>query len=202
MTLIEFVEKYDFPGSVVLLEGKRVVYENDKQKLYEFGRGIANATQHIKFRSGNAEGADLLFAKGVASVDKNRIEVITPYSGHRKSENVAGSTIAIDTLPISDLTNAIEISSYNQAYRKMVDAYINDNENRSNQFSIKGAYILRDSLKVVGSDSIISPSVFGFFYVHMHNPRSGGTGHTMNVCNLKKVPFLDQRKWSEWLKEM
>ena len=201
MTFKEFIEKYDFPGSVVLLEGKRDVYESDKQNLIDFGIGIAKHTKHITFRSGNAKGADLLFAQGVVQIDKSRIEVITPYSGHRISENVAGTTISIDSLNDSDLSEARQISAYDKSYRKMVEAYVHSRNDKSNQLAIKGAYILRDSLKVVGSPNI-KPSTFGFFYVHMHNPRSGGTGHTMNVCNLKKVPFFNQRKWFEWLAEM
>ena len=202
MTLTEFVEEYDYPGSVVLLAGKRIVNENDTEKLYDFGRGITAHTKHIIFRNGNADGADLLFAKGAASVNKSRMEVITPYQGHRKSEMMAGRVIPLDFLDADDMDEAIKVTSYNQGYHKMVNTYLCHGEIEPNQLAIKGSYILRDSLIVVGSEKLILPSVFGFFYVHITNPRSGGTGHTMNVCNLKKVPFLDQRRWSEWLKEM
>jgi hypothetical protein len=80
MEIKEFIEKYDKPYNIILLEGKRDVLEKDKVKLIELGKLLASSTEHIIFRSGNANGSDELFAKGVVEVDQKRFQVITPSS--------------------------------------------------------------------------------------------------------------------------
>jgi hypothetical protein len=85
MTLKEFIDQYDNENSIVLLEGKRKVLEEDKEKLIELGELLASKTSKMIFRSGNAEGSDQFFSDGVTSIDQKRLQVITPYSGHRKN---------------------------------------------------------------------------------------------------------------------
>jgi hypothetical protein len=89
----EWKAKYDVAGSIVLLEGKREVLPEDEQKLVELGRMLAKNTELMRFRSGNAPGSDELFSRGVAEIDTSRLEVITPYSGHRAKYNVAGESL-------------------------------------------------------------------------------------------------------------
>lgn len=67
MTLHNSIQQYDVPGSIVLLEGKRDVREQDKDALVALGALLARETNHTLFRSGNANGADLHFSTGVAS---------------------------------------------------------------------------------------------------------------------------------------
>lgn len=57
--------------------------------------------------------------------------------------------------------------------------------------------ILRDTLKVTGSDTL-PPPVAGIFYVHAADPDRGGTGHTMRVCRALGVPVINQFQWLEW----
>jgi hypothetical protein len=78
----DFIEKFDQPGSIDLLEGKRIVKPDDEDKLILVGKMLAENSKHITFRSGNAKGADELFSKGVCSVDASRLEVITPFTDH------------------------------------------------------------------------------------------------------------------------
>jgi hypothetical protein len=87
MTYLEFVAIHDKPGAVVLLEGKREVPAEDQDRLRALGRLVAAGTKHITFRSGNAEGSDHFFSEGVAGVNPKRLQVITPYSGHRSKTN-------------------------------------------------------------------------------------------------------------------
>ena len=96
MTLGEFIEQFDNPGSIVLLEGKRAVLPEDESKLIALGNLLASATCHMLFRSGNAAGADYLFCSGVANVDPNRLQLISPYKGHRKKYSPGGKTISLD----------------------------------------------------------------------------------------------------------
>ena len=79
----------------------------------------------------------------------------------------------------------------------MIDKYVGGAKDR---FSIKAAYIIRDTVKVTGTQSGVAPTTFAFFYDDEQNPKTGGTGHTMEICELNKVPYLTQKVWMEWLK--
>jgi len=70
-----FIEKYDKPENVILLLVKPKVLKGDEQKITKLGRILAKQTQHIKFRSGNANGSDELFEKAIASFNNQRIQV-------------------------------------------------------------------------------------------------------------------------------
>lgn len=60
MTFQEFIDAYDQEGSVVLLEGKRTVLTTDAPILTALGKQLAESTRWMRFRSGNAPGADAL----------------------------------------------------------------------------------------------------------------------------------------------
>jgi hypothetical protein len=66
-----------------------------------------------------------------------------------------------------------------------------------NRYTIKAAYIIRDTIKAVGTENI-KPAAFGIFYDDLKNPKSGGTGHTMNICEQNGIPFVDQSVWFKW----
>ena len=196
MTLQQFVEKYDYEGAVVLLEGKRNVAENDKTKLVELGKLLATSTKHILFRSGNAKGADLYFSQGVAGVDPKRLQVIVPYSGHRKKENPAYDTVSLDDINLAEEPDIIYQSKKNKKTERLVDKFVAGDVNRN---TIKAAYILRDTVKVIGSAET-PPASFAIFYDDLQKPETGGTGHTMQVCKANGVEYVDQQIWFGWLK--
>ena len=195
MTLKEFLSKYDYPGSVILLEGKREVGERDKDKLVALGRLLAGESTKMIFRSGNAKGADEYFSKGVASVSNERLQVITPYEGHRRKSNIATDTVSIDDIDLVEETNVVNLSLRNKKTEKLVKKYVSGTKNRLTQ---KAAYILRDTVKVTGTKNIV-PASAGIFYDDIANPASGGTGHTMDICKHNGIPVLDQTIWFHWL---
>lgn len=196
MTLEEFIEQYDREGSVVLLEGKRDVLPEDRPKLETLGRMLAERTKHIRFRSGNAAGADECFSRGVAEVNPNRLEVITPYAGHRQEPGLAGYTIPLDEVDLVNEPEVIYQTANNRRNEQLVRRYVDGNRDRN---TIKAAYLLRDTIKVTGTGSGIPPASFGIFYDDLSNPGQGGTGHTMDVCRNKNVPLIDQLVWFHWL---
>jgi hypothetical protein len=196
MTLKEFIEKNDTAGSIVLLEGKRNVVEDDKIKLTQLGSLLAAKTTKMLFRSGNAEGADHYFSLGVTAIAHTRLQVITPYTGHRKKTNTAYETISLDDVPLAAEPEVIYQSKGNKKTEDLIDRYVSGDKDR---YSIKAAYIIRDTIKVIGTENI-KPASFGIFYDDLANPKSGGTGHTMKVCEQNGVPVIDQRVWFEWLK--
>jgi len=195
MTITEFIEVYDKDDSIVLLEGKREVLGNDKSKLTELGRLLTTKTKKILFRSGNANGADYYFSAGVSSVDNSRLQVITPYTGHREKTNQAYETISLDDINIAAEPEVVYQSKKNKKTEKLIDQYVARGKNGN---TIKAAYIIRDTIKVIGAENI-KPATFGIFYDNLDNPKEGGTGHTMNVCEQNKIPIIDQRIWFNWL---
>lgn len=195
MTLKKFTEQYDVKDSIVLLEGKRVVLKEDINKLTALGKLLATKTKNILFRSGNAIGSDLYFSKGVAEVDKNRLEVITPYLKHREKYNLAGETHSMDEIDLVSEENILNLSKLNKKTEKLVDKYASGERDR---FTIKAAYIIRDTIKATGIGNIKSAK-FGIFYDDLENPNSGGTGHTMNICIQKNIPLINQKVWFKWL---
>src|SRR5687767_9136863 len=120
MTLDEFIKLYDRRESIVILEGKREVLENDKKKLTEVGRLLTTKTKKILFRSGNADGADHYFSLGVSSVDKSRLQVITPYTGHRNKTNEAYETISLDDINIAAEDEVVYQTKQNKKSEKLV----------------------------------------------------------------------------------
>jgi len=195
MTLNEFISKFDTENSIVLLEGKRNVLHEDQEKLFALGKLLATKTSKMIFRSGNAEGSDQFFSDGVASVDNKRLEVIVPYSGHRQKTNKAYNTISLDEINIAADREAVLQSKNNKKTEKLIDKFVAGDKNK---FTIKAAYIIRDTIKAIGTDGV-SPASFGIFYDDLENPMCGGTGHTMNVCEQNNIPIIDQRIWFSWL---
>jgi hypothetical protein len=196
MNFAEFLQTYDKPASVVLLEGKREINEADKQKLIDLGILLAKESKHIIFRSGNAPGADELFAKGIAMLDNTRLEVVLPYSGHRAKQNFAYSAVSIEDVNLAKEPEIVYESKANKKTEKLIDSYVSGDINK---VSIKAAYILRDTIKVMGSSDSIRAAAFGIFYDDLENPKQGGTGHTMNVCISQGVPYISQDVWLNWL---
>jgi hypothetical protein len=196
MTLHQFIIKYDFEDSIVLLEGKRNVDAADIAELIQIGELLASKTKHIKFRSGNAEGSDFYFSEGVIKVNPERLEVITPYSGHRKEKNNAYKTFPLDEINLLQEPEVIYQSKTNRT-GKFIDEFV---AGKKNHLTMKAAYIIRDTIKVTGT-KMIRRANFGLFYDDLENSRSGGTGHTMNICEINNVDYVDQRTWMKWLNE-
>ncbi len=197
MTLIQFISQYDYEGSVVLIEGKRNVPTSDQNKLETIGRLLAEKTKHITFRSGNANGADLYFSKGVVSVDFHRLEVMTPYDEHRKKSNLAGKTLSLESIDITAYDDIVNLSALNKKTQNLLKRYVDGHRDR---FTQKVAFIIRDTIKVVGVEGFPQAS-FGIFYDDLSDPKSGGTGHTMLVCDHCQVPYIDQTIWFHWLRD-
>ena len=56
---------------------------------------------------------------------------------------------------------------------------------------------------VIGADikrPLYAPTDADEFYVYdLRNPKSGGTGHTMMMCDSQMVPYVDQKVWGKWI---
>ena len=197
MTLKEFIQQYDEDNSIVLLEGKRAVLNVDQEKLTALGSLLTNKTKKMLFRSGNADSADYFFSVGVASIDNTRLQVITPYTGHRQKSNQAYETISLDDIDIAAEPEVVYQSKQNKKTEKLIDQYVSGDKNR---FAIKASYIIRDTIKAIGAKDI-KPATFGIFYDDLDHPKLGGTGHTMHICERNGIPVINQEVWFKWLTE-
>ena len=197
MKLNEFLQEFDKEGSVILLEGKVKVKEADIPKLIALGKLLTENSKFMRFRSGNAAGSDEYFSMGVAEVNPDRLEVVAPYSGHRKYNVLSKNIIALDELDMSKETKLIEQSSTRTKMTGLIKMYV-DGDRRG--FVMKAAYIIRDTLKVLGAREFL-PATFGIFYDNLEKPISGGTGHTINMCRLNNIRDINQTVWFDWLEE-
>lgn len=178
-----------------MLEGKRSVAEADIPNLISLGKLLAEKTRFIVFRSGNAPGADEYFSQGVSSVNPSRLQVIIPYNGHRKKYNLAGYTLSLDQINMVAESELVYAAKNHSATSKLVDDFI---EGKKNKNTIKAAYILRDTAKVLGYGDF-RVATAGIFYDDLNNPETGGTGHTIGLCKKYQIPVFNQNTWFEWL---
>ena len=197
MLYADFVAQYDQPEIVVLLLGKRKIVPGEQHLLEDLGAKLASTTKHILFRSGNAGGADELFAAAVSKVNQDRIEVVTPYLGHRKKYSEQYKTISLDQI---DLASEPELTYHAKKDNPSVNLVKRYENGFRDYTAMKGAYLLRDTLMVVGAQGLNVPKAsFAIFYDDLTKPKDGGTGHTMRVCSSLGIPFIDQRVWLEWI---
>ena len=196
MALAEFTAQFNSKNTIILLEGKRNVLESDKEKLIQLGNLLETHLSLATFRSGNADGADLHFSQGVLQVARERLQVITPYDKHREKQNNAYETISLDQIDLANESEVVYQSKNNKKTKSLIDKYVDGAKDR---FAIKASYIIRDTVKVTGTNSGIPPTTFAFFYDDLDNPKTGGTGHTMSICDINNVPFLTQSAWTKWI---
>lgn len=152
----------------------------------------------MMFRSGNSAGADELFAKGVAAVDPGRIEIVTPYKGHRKKYSQQFRNYSLDEIELAAEQDLLKYSKKIPANVNLIERY---SHGYRDNVGIKGAYLLRDTLMVLGAKSLpLARASFALFYDDLIHPRTGGTGYTMKVCDSLEIPYVDQRIWRKWIK--
>jgi hypothetical protein len=186
---------------VLLVEGIRDLPESDWDLVVRMGRMLAQRFPTAVFRSGNARGTDTAFAEGVALAAPNRLEyVITHAAMGRARRRTGARAFALDGIPnaadtpVGDYTVAAS-----PGVKGLVDAY--RARGGASPLGAKAAYLLRDTLKVVGAPELeLPPATAGIFYVSEADPLSGGTGHTVRVCLQRRVPVVFQRTWRGWIR--
>lgn len=186
-------------AQVVLLEGKRKVIEEDRDKLIRLGRKLTQDLPDCIFRSGNADGADTLFAEGVAKVNPANIQHIVPYKSHKPKNIKLGSMIiSVEDIRLTRDSELVSIAkSAGSSNKGLIDFFFTDKKTALRQ---KALYLIRDVLKVLGDEKAgIKRADFGIYYDDLEKPMSGGTGFTMKVCEHCKVPFINQEVFFKWL---
>jgi hypothetical protein len=181
---------------VIILAGSRKVPTNLQEKLVMLAAFLANEFPQATFRSGNADGSDSLFARGINTRAPSRLELVTPTPGHRKANRHPDNPVT----PLNSVSAAYEneLGGYaNQATPE--NSRIIDKRHEVPQLMSKARYLLRDTLMVLGDPAQnLSPATAGIFFTGA-DPMAGGTGHTIRVCKYYKVPVFLVQDWWRWL---
>jgi hypothetical protein len=120
-----------------------------------------------------------------------------PYATLRqKHVHSSARRIVLDALPAAALRPLVEISERaSPQYSRILNYYLE--KPGKNRAVMQAGYLLRDVLKVCGSmTGSVMPATAGIFYVNEADPLAGGTGHTIRVCRVAKVPVITQAAWN------
>lgn len=183
------------PDGVVLLEGRRRISPRDAEAARALAANLAREFPHLRFRSGNAEGSDEAFSDGVAEIDPARLQVIAPYEGHRRKSRHGKATYDSPAALGSVQEKAMAAATVAASPRNEGLVRRRATAGRS---AAKAAYLIRDTMKVLGHSREFPPPLCALFYVDLEDPDAGGTGHTLRVCRQNGVPHAFQDAWSTW----
>ena len=185
------IEKATCP--VVLLEGTRSLGRESEPFVEAFAAQLAANFPSAIFRSGNAPGSDQAFARGVASVDVARLEIVVPYTRHRLTERPDGARV----LSLDDIGDDAELDRLSLAASPIYEKLFASRAINASAAKVK--YLLRDTLKITGDSATdFAPATAGLFWVNPLKPNQGGTAHTMRVGQKMKLPMWTQEKWEKW----
>lgn len=187
---------------VILLEGTRKLPEAEHVRLRCLAEWFCREFPQAVIRSGNAEGTDAVFADVVAAIDPARLELVLPHAGMGRARRPAGARcLSLDALPRHELEGiAAATRGAGRDAGRLAAHYLERAGRPKTAAASKAAYLLRDTLKVLGCESMgLAPARLGVFYVNPESPKGGGTGHTIRVCELQGVPVAIQSDWGGWL---
>lgn len=154
------------------------------------------------FRSGNAEGTDTVFADAVAASDPSRLELVLPHRGMGRARRPATARcFSLEMLPRTELEHIVAVTrGVGRDAGRLADRYLNQDTVGKSAATAAAAYLLRDTLKVVGSEALgLAPASLGIFFVNKEHPTGGGTGHTITVRSQQGVPVAVQSQWATWM---
>jgi hypothetical protein len=181
---------------VILLEGTRQLPVEKRPVLADVGRKLAKAFPLAVFRSGNATGTDEAFAAGVATVPGSKLQLVLPTPGMGRSRRPTSATcLALDDLSLEERQHlARESLAASPENHRLFDLYLRGQS--GNPAYAKAQYLVRDALKVIGSPARqLAPATVALFFINNIGPTSGGTAHTIRLCERQKVPVFTQRDW-------
>lgn len=180
---------------VILVEGRRSILPESAIAASCLAEFLAGKFPHLKFRSGNASGADEAFTSGVLKVAPERLQIIAPYAGHRRRQrhplvyyDSPESLSSEELLEIQAMT--IVATPANKGLMKWYQ--------RGGKLGSQAACLIRDTMKLTKFAGLISKPVAALFYVDLADPEAGGTGHTIRVCRQAGVPVIFQDSWETW----
>ncbi len=188
---------------VILVEGRRSIPETSARSARRVAAMLARRFPCLRFRSGNATGADEAFAAGVIATAPERLEIIAPYASHRRRERHPlvryDSPESLDPVTLAEI-QALTIAA-TPANHGLMKCY-----GRGGRAGAQAACLIRDTMKVAGwgksarqGSHALPPPIAALFWIDPAHPESGGSGHTIRACRLTGVPVVFQNHWETWL---
>jgi hypothetical protein len=180
---------------VILIEGRRSIPIEEAKCASCVASMLVQQFPHLKFRSGNASGADDAFSAGVIQVSPERLQVIAPYADHKKKQRHplvhydSPESLSPEELEIVQ-SMTIAATPSNKGLMKWYQ--------RGGRLGAQAACLIRDTMKVAGRSGGMARPVAALFYVDPKDPEAGGTGHTIRVCQNAGVSVIFQEDWGSW----
>ena len=186
---------------VVLLEGSRDLPAEVQAVMARLAEQVMKAFPTRIARSGNADGSDQAWARGVNAVAPERLQLILPVPGYKRGAWADGNqTLALQEAPAEYAVAARELTRehYTSGRRSGAAAYDGLPDYKQN-------YLDRDALKVLGVPDYRGrqqKAAAALFYLNPSKPGGGGTGHTLRLCEAKRVPYFLSEDWLGWSGEI
>lgn len=108
-----------------------------------------------------------------------------PYSAHRKKYLLSENIYSLDKIDLVKEPEVVYQTKTNSKNNRLIEFYVNGDRGRA---GIKGSYLLRDTIKVIGTNSGLHKASFAIFYDDLIEPESGGIGHSIMICEFNIVP--------------
>jgi len=182
---------------VVLLEGSRDVPVDVRKRMESLAARLMQTFPKLVARSGNAEGSDQAWARGVNAVDPKRLQLVLPVPNYKSAAiERENDVMALQEAPPSDYRAARSLTREHYAYGTRHGADVYD---RLPPF--KQTYLDRDALKVLGTSDYSGrrmKATAALFYINPTRKRGGGTAHTLRLCEAEKVPYFLGGDWMTW----
>lgn len=175
-------------NSLILLEGTRNVSASRRPYLQDFARQLAANSPNTTFRSGGALGSDEALSLGVSSLPDTKLQLVLPETGYRKTKlTFPCQKFGLDQISPQELEILVEAATAaSPKHRHGFKRY----PVLPPRPKISIALLLRDALKVIGAPSInLAPATFAYFNLNPDNPRSGGTQHTILICEACGIDY-------------
>ena len=102
---------------VVLLEGSRDVPLDVQRRMEALADRLMRTFPKVIARSGNAEGSDQAWARGVNAVDPKRLQLVLPVPNYRSAAIETGNDVmALQDAPPQDYQTARSLTREHYAY--------------------------------------------------------------------------------------
>lgn len=199
--VIVWLKQYDRP--CIALEGSREVPEDVALLMEQVARRLVAAVPNLIVRSGNAEGSDLAWAKGVNAVNPERLELFVPQTKPPKRNIVAGNRVVTLTDVAEDFmeyATALSCDNY-----LSIDGRLKGKAAWEKLRPWQKKYLVRDVFKVTGvplGGEAASITNLALLYINSSKKNGGGTGHTKRICESLGVPVIEREVWKHYVTEI
>jgi len=186
--------------AVVLLEGSRNLPVEIQSGMEQLAAHLMRTFPSLIARTGNAEGSDQAWARGVNRIDPKRLQLILPIPRYKEASIAPANEVAVlQEVPPEDYgaAKALTREHYEYGSSRGPTAY-----DPLPPF-IK-TYLDRDALKVLGHTNYSGKrqrATAALFHLDPNKRNGGGTGHTLRLCEAQRGPYFLSEDWLNWRPE-